>query len=77
MDVSLTFDPPFNGMTWDMEFFIGKPQNHGLFKIFLMAVYMIFKYGNDSAALHRLITLVIEFHDQRPEINVALAGRFM
>ena len=27
MDVSLTFDPPFNGMTWDMEFFIWKPQN--------------------------------------------------
>ena len=33
MDVSLTFDPPFNGMTWDMEFFIGKPQN-GSIKIF-------------------------------------------
>ena len=25
------------------------------YKIFLMAVYLIFKYGNDSAALHRLI----------------------
>ena len=55
MDVSLTFDPPFNGMTWDMEFFIGKPQN-GFIQDFLISfmytasLFLIMKTGTSLHA---------------------------
>ena len=47
--ISITYMlQPFLGLENCFKFY-------GKCKIFLMAIYMIYKYGNDSASLHRLI----------------------